>query len=146
MRDVSPEMLDRVRGEMPEVLWRRARHVVEENARVLAAAEDLARGDAEGFGQLLTASHISLRDLFEVSTPQLDFLVEQGLSLCALGARLVGGGFGGASLHLVEVTPAEEYVSRLGAAYRRRWGLTLKSFEVRFGEGTYELARTSPRR
>ncbi len=146
LRDVSPEMLDRAKGEMPEVLWRRARHVVEENERVHEAAEALVRGDAEGFGRLLTASHTSLRDLFEVSTPQLDFLVEEGLALGALGARLVGGGFGGASLHLVGEAFAEEYVSRLGAAYRRRWGLALKSFEVRPGDGTYELARTSVQR
>lgn len=146
LRDVSLEILDRVRGEMPEVLWKRARHVVEENERVLAAAEALRCGDARGFGRLLTASHASLRDFFEVSTPQLDFLVERGLSLGALGARLVGAGFGGASLHLVEAASAEGYISCLSAEYRRKWGLTLKSFEVRPGYGAYELARASPQR
>ena len=101
LRDVDEGMLEAVSSKMPERLWRRAKHVVEENARVLVAASALENGDAETVGRLLSASHRSLRDLFEVSTPELDFLVDWGLAHGALGARLVGGGFGGVTLHLV---------------------------------------------
>jgi galactokinase len=86
------------------VLIRRARHVVTENRRVLDAAELLRAGRLDGIGPLLTASHASLRDDFEVSWPEADAAVEAALEAGALGARMTGGGFGGAVIALV---PAE---------------------------------------
>ena len=80
---------------LPAPLDRRARHVVEENARVLAFAGALRRGDLAAAGALMTASHASQRDLFEVSVPEVDALVDDLLAEGALGARLTGGGFGG---------------------------------------------------
>ena len=71
------------------------RHVVEENERVLAAADALERGDVARLGELMTASHVSQRDLYEVSVPEVDAVVERLLAEGALGARLTGGGFGG---------------------------------------------------
>jgi len=109
--------------------------VVGENARVLAAVAALERGDAEEVGKLLYASHASLRDLFEVSTPELDFLVEWGLSHGALGARLVGGGFGGVTLHLVPAEGKEAYSAGLLRAYRERFGLEAQAWEVRPAPG-----------
>lgn len=78
----------------------RARHVVEENARVHAFADALSRGDLVAAGELMTASHVSQRDLFEVSVPEVDALVERLLAEGALGARLTGGGFGGSVVAL----------------------------------------------
>jgi galactokinase len=97
LRDATPAMLDRLSG----VLLRRARHVVTEQARVHRVVELLRSGRPREVGPLLTASHASLRNDYEVSVPQLDAAVEAALDAGALGARLVGGGFGGSVLVLV---------------------------------------------
>ncbi len=83
------------------VLRRRARHVVTENERVLAAAARLRRGDVAGCGPLLNASHASLRDDFEISWPEADVAVDAAVAAGALGARMMGGGFGGSVIALV---------------------------------------------
>jgi len=139
LRDVDEGMLEAVSSKMPERLWRRAKHVVEENARVLVAASALENGDAETVGRLLSASHRSLRDLFEVSTPELDFLVDWGLAHGALGARLVGGGFGGVTLHLVPEGEADAYVAAIRQAYRRKFGREARALEVHPGPGAKAL-------
>jgi galactokinase len=86
--------------DLPEPLDRRVRHVVEENARVDAAVEALGDGDLEALGALLDASHASLRDLYEVSVPEVEATVERLSDAGAAGARIMGGGFGGAVLAL----------------------------------------------
>ncbi len=93
----------------------RARHVVSENARVLAAVDALAAGDLPALGQLMTESHASLRDDYGVSTPELDELVARLLSLGALGARLTGAGFGGC---VVALASADE-CKRIAASFSR---------------------------
>ena len=87
-------------GELPEPLRRRARHVIEENERVLAAMRALRAEDMQVLAELLNASHASLRDLYEVSTPAVEAAVERMLAAGAAGARLIGGGFGGSVLGL----------------------------------------------
>jgi galactokinase len=87
-------------GELPETLQRRARHVLEENARVRATAKALRAGDLTGVGALLSASHTSLRDLYECSTPAVEATVSRLHEAGAAGARMVGGGFGGSVLGL----------------------------------------------
>ncbi|WP_159920927.1 MULTISPECIES: galactokinase [Nocardia] len=101
LRDVaSAADADRIADD---VLRRRARHVVTENARVLTVAEKLRKGvDPRGIGPILTAGHASLRDDFEVSTPALDAAVDAALAAGAHGARMVGGGFGGSAIALVD--------------------------------------------
>ena len=98
------------------VLRRRARHVVTENERVLAAAARLRRGDVAGCAELLNASHASLRDDFEISWPEADVAVDAAVAAGALGARMMGGGFGGSVIALV---PAGGGPPRLAAA---GWG------------------------
>src|SRR5215210_3815302 len=97
LRDASAADLDR----LPAPLDRRARHVLEENERVDAAVDALRSGDLPALGRLLDASHASLRDLYEVSVPEVDALVERLRASGAAGARMVGGGFGGAVLALL---------------------------------------------
>jgi galactokinase len=97
LRDAGPEDLDRLTGEE----LKRARHVVGENRRVLAAVEALERGDFAAFGRLMDASHASLRDDYEVSVPELDTFVDTAREAGALGARLTGAGFGGCAIALV---------------------------------------------
>ena len=103
-------------GGLPEPLARRARHVIGENARVLAAAAALERGDDEALGRLLDESHRSQRDLFEVSVPEVDALVELAREEGALGARLTGGGFGGAVVALAPAGRGRELAARLASA------------------------------
>ncbi len=114
LRDVNdPERVE----TLPEPYRRRARHVVAENLRVLAARAALERGDAAGFGRLMLASHRSLRDDFEVSTPELDRLVELSRGAGALGARLTGAGFGGAIVALVPAPATDAFKEKVRAGY-----------------------------
>jgi galactokinase len=108
LRDATPEQV----ADEP-----RARHVVSENARVLAAADALAARDVEALGPLLSASHASLRDDFEVSTPELDALVTGLEAAGALGARLTGAGFGGCAVALARASDADAIVEAAAARY-----------------------------
>ena len=110
LRDVGPG--DRRLARLPELLGRRAAHVTSENARVLEAVDALRAGDGVALGALLDASHASLAQDFEVSTPQLDRLAELARSLGALGARLTGAGFGGSLLVLTPAGDARAVAAR----------------------------------
>jgi galactokinase len=101
LRDVSLADLSEDGAALPEPLRRRARHVVSENERVLAAADLLRSGRIGELGPLLAASHASLRDDFEVSSAELDLAVETAVAAGAVGARMTGGGFGGSAVALV---------------------------------------------
>jgi galactokinase len=101
----------------------RARHVVSENERVLAAARALAAGDLDALAPLLAASHASLRDDFEVSTPELDALVRALDGAGALGARLTGAGFGGAVVALARLVDAGRIAADAGGRYRAETGI-----------------------
>jgi galactokinase len=107
-------------GEIP---LRRCRHVIEENQRVLAAERALARADLAGFGRLMNASHASLRDLYEVSSPELDWLVERACATPGVcGSRLTGAGFGGCTVSLCRpeaVEPYRQTIAGYAAAFGR---------------------------
>lgn len=116
LRDAHLEDLRALRGEE----LRRARHVITENARVLAAAQALRGGDFAAFGALMYASHASLRDDFAVSTPALDAFVQRARAAGALGARLTGAGFGGCAVALLAPTAADALVATLPSAFAAR--------------------------
>jgi galactokinase len=119
LRDASPELLERAQPTLDPVAHRRARHVISENFRVLEAAQALQARDLEAAGRLFSASHASLRDDFEVSTPELDRLVEVAVSTeGVLGARLTGAGFGGATVNLVRTGAVERLAEAIARAYR----------------------------
>ncbi len=107
-------------GPDDQVLLRRTRHVVTENARVLDAVAALRSGDWEGFGRLLTASHASMRDDYEITVPTVDAAVEAALAAGALGARMTGGGFGGSVIALLPADAYEGFAARLRADYAAR--------------------------
>ena len=114
--DVPPPQLERFLNVLPPPLDRRVRHVVEENARTLRAAQALGEGDLAMFGRLVDASHESLRDLYACSTPRLDAIVAAARRLAGvMGARLVGAGWGGAVLVAVEPGCGEEVAGALAA-------------------------------
>jgi len=117
LRDVATETLLARECEMPHRIFRRARHIVGENERVLAGSEALARGDLARFGRLMFESHESSRVYFENSCPELDRLVEIARKTPGVhGARLSGGGFGGATINLVERDRQDDVVRALTAA------------------------------
>jgi galactokinase len=118
LRDVPPSDL-RLVEQLPEPLNRRARHVITENARVLAAVDALRGNDSKTLGALFLASHASMRDDFEISVPEIDTLVE--LAACdidIIGARLTGGGFGGAVVMLCEQGSEDHATARVLERYR----------------------------
>ncbi len=101
LRDLTVDDLDRARSVLDEVTFRRVRHVVTEDQRVLDTVRALEDEGPEAIGELLDASHRSMRDDFEISVPELDLAVETAQASGAIGARMTGGGFGGAAIALV---------------------------------------------
>ncbi|WP_426322079.1 galactokinase [Microbacterium sp. E-13] len=114
LRDVAAADLPRLAGLVDEVTFRRARHIVTENQRVLDTVRTLREQGPTAIGDLLVASHASMRDDFEISVPELDTAVEAALGAGAVGARMTGGGFGGAAIALV----SHDSVERVAAAAR----------------------------
>jgi galactokinase len=126
LRDATPEQVH----DAP-----RARHVVAENARVLATADALPRGDLSVLGPLLLASHASLRDDFGVSTPELDTLVDVLMTSGAAGARLTGAGFGGCVVALAQRNHADDVLAKATLRYRTATGIEPTGFVARAVDG-----------
>jgi galactokinase len=121
LRDITSADLERYGDKLPYLLLRRARHVVSENERVLTSAEALRVGDLMALGRLLYASHASLRDDYEVSSPELDAIVEIASNVEGVyGARMMGAGFGGSALILVRSENLEALVRTLATEYPQR--------------------------
>jgi len=136
LRDVSPEAFARHAEKLPEPLRRRARHVISENASVQQAAEALRAGDAARFGQLLYESHASLRDDYEVSSAELDAVVEIARQTPGVwGARLTGAGFGGCALVLAKREAVEPLGAALAREYPARAGRQATVYACAVGDG-----------
>ncbi len=147
LRDVSlPELearADELKNQLGEVIYRRARHVVTENARTLDAIAAMERGDLVALGSLLDASHISLRDDFEVSGKELD-----ALASCARwtdgchGARMIGAGFGGCAVALVRTEAAASFSARVAACYEAATGIPAAITMSRAAPGAAVVTRS----
>lgn len=124
LRDVSPAQFERYAHRLPPAVRQRAHHVIEENSRVQAAVEALKAGDAQAFGELMNASHRSLKENYDVSGPELDALVETAQRLPGVyGARLTGAGFGGCAVALVKKAVLDQFQQQVGGAYKKRYGV-----------------------
>lgn len=124
LRDITPEQVAQHAGELPELLYRRSRHVVTEIQRVRDAAEALKAGNLERFGELMRQSHISLRDDYEVSCPELDLLVNIASQQPGVyGARMTGGGFGGCTINLVKREAVQQVTEYIAAEYQANTGV-----------------------
>lgn len=135
-REVDPSFLEAHLAEMPAQIGKRAQHVVGEIQRVEQGCKCLEAGDAEGFGNLMFASHSSLKELYEVSCFELDSLVEIAASLPGcLGARLTGTGFGGCTVNLVQKEFAAEFIEKLVSQYTKKTGLKASVFECFASDG-----------
>ncbi|MDH3743981.1 MAG: galactokinase [Acidobacteriota bacterium] len=136
LRDVGLEDLEQFEAILPEPLARRARHVVEECARVLAGANALRQDDLVTFGNLIRASHESSRDLYDVSIPALDTLAEAAWSAeGCYGARLSGAGFGGCVTAFVDEAAIDGVSTAMDEAFERRFGRRPETFVCRIGDG-----------
>lgn len=119
----------------------RAEHCVYENARVLKAFECLNKGEIKEFGKLLTESHNSLRDLYEVTGKELDIIVEEALLVDGcLGARMTGAGFGGCAIALVKNDKIEEFINKVRENYNKKVGYDPSFYCTGIGEGTHQIS------
>ena len=139
LRDVTIPLLDKATPLMPNVMARRARHVVKENERVGLFVTASRRKDLEQMGQLMVESHLSLQHDYEVSSPELDFLVDTAVGINGvLGARMTGGGFGGCTVNLLRRGAGARFRYEIAQAYERRFGLTPQMFDCRPSQGAGE--------
>jgi galactokinase len=140
LRDVTMEQLDALRGELDDVVYRRARHVITENDRTTRAADAFDRGDYGQVGRLMYESHRSLREDYEVSCPELDRLVDlAGEVEGVFGSRMTGGGFGGCTVTLVRADALQGAIEHLSGGYRQSIGQEATCFATRAAEGARGL-------
>lgn len=118
---------------------KRAKHAVSENSRTLTAVDMLNKGDLDAFGRLMSASHLSLRDDYEVTGKELDALVEAAWAEEALGARMTGAGFGGCTVNLVKKDWLDSFIENVGKRYEAATGLKADFYVVKIGDGAREI-------
>jgi galactokinase len=139
LRDVTPALLLARQADLPPIVFKRARHVVEENRRVLLAVDALKRGNLIEVGRLMKESHVSLRDDYEVSCKELDVMVQCAWSIeGVIGSRMTGAGFGGCTVSLVEVDQADRFVEKLHAAYKQKTGIEPVIYVCHASDGAKE--------
>ena len=136
LRDVNPDELEARRRQLPDLIYRRCRHIVTENARVLEAERALDGGDFVACGQAMNLSHVSMRDDFEITCPEVDFLADlaQGAE-GVYGSRMTGGGFGGCTVSLVEASAVEKASRIMIDGYRVATGLEAEIFACAPSDG-----------
>ena len=129
------------RSQLNPTVYHRCQYVIEENQRILSACEDLQAGRLEDFGIKMTATHEGLRNLYEVSCPELDFLVDSVWhEKSVLGSRMMGGGFGGCTINLIKMDAIDELYTRLSISYEQKTGIKLKMYSVVTADGTEILS------
>lgn len=137
LREVSLEQLRRHQSEMPPVIFKRCHYVVAENDRLHRACDALKAGDIEGLGQLLNETHDGLRYEYEVSAPEVDFLVEFAQAFPGVaGSRIMGGGFGGCSINLVKKDQIPAFTETILKAYLSEFNISGEAYEVAAVDGT----------
>ena len=139
--DLSEEAFEAHKGAIQsEVRVRRAKHAVYENQRTIRAVEALKKNDLKLFGELMNASHVSLRDDYEVSCEEIDVLVEEAWKVeGVIGSRITGGGFGGCTVSIVRDEAVDAFREKVGAAYQERVGRTADFYVVEIGDGPCRL-------
>lgn len=135
LRDLSEADLPAAEEKLDDVTYRRCKHVVTENRRVLDAVEALKRGDMALLGQLLLQSHASMRDDFEISVVELDTAVELAMEVGAVGARMTGGGFGGAAIAIIDQNKMELLAEHVKAVFARKGFAAPNVFAVAPSDG-----------
>ncbi len=140
LRDISHKLLETYKEGLRPVIYNRSRFIVDENRRVTEGCKDLENDDIHSFGKRMYESHYGLRDLYEVSCRELDFLVGAAENMEAvLGSRMMGGGFGGCTVNLVKEESADQVGNRLTTLYKSKMGIDLDIHIVKTANGTGKL-------
>ncbi|MCM8833135.1 MAG: galactokinase, partial [Candidatus Omnitrophica bacterium] len=125
LSDLTIEQFEKYKDKLPELIRKRVLHVINENQRTKKASECLIKGDIEELGKLLNESHISLRDLYEVSCKEVEIMREEALKIKGvLGTRITGGGFGGCLISLINKDSIEKFIKQVGKNYKEKTGIT----------------------
>ena len=136
LRDVSYDQLAAHWQEMPPVIFDRCSYVVNENQRLLAGCEALKQGDLKGFGTMMYATHKGLSKRYEVSCKELDFLVDCSRSYKeVVGSRMMGGGFGGCTINIIENSGVENFATGISKAYKEQFNTIPEIYRTRIEEG-----------
>ncbi len=136
-RNCSVPMVDSLKEELGSLLYKRCHFVVKEIQRVLDAVKALEQSDFKQLGKLMTETHQGLSKEYEVSCDEIDFLVNAVANeKTVLGARMMGGGFGGCSINLIEKGTEDELISKISDNYRKAFGIELKAYKIKISKGT----------
>jgi galactokinase len=140
LRDVGLSQLEQYGASLPDITYKRCRHVITENGRVLEAAESLKQSDLARFGALMAESHLSLRDDYEVSCKELDLMVDFAhQSPGVYGARMTGGGFGGCTVNMVEANAVDEFAVVVAREYKNATGVRPEIYVCTAADGAREV-------
>ncbi|NLK08416.1 MAG: galactokinase [Firmicutes bacterium] len=140
LRDVSTAEFQKYRSHLPSIVAKRCEHVIRENQRVLDSVEALKSGNHLVFGELMQASHESLKDLYEVSCRELDIMVEAALGLSeTIGSRMTGAGFGGCTVSLVQAAQVDNFIDTVHATYQSKTGLEPEFYVCSAEDGAVQL-------
>ena len=143
LRDVTLEMLEKYRKELPGKVYDRCLYIVQEIRRVQDAGKDLNRGDLVAFGKKMYETHEGLSKLYEVSCKELDFLVEEARKFNSiLGSRMMGGGFGGCTINIIEEDEAGKFTDYIKKIYNRTFSIDMQTYRVKIKDGTGVVARS----
>lgn len=140
--DLTEEQFEKYKDAIKDsVCQKRAKHAVYENQRTIKAAEALKNNNVTLFGELMNASHVSLRDDYEVTGIELDTLVEEAWKVeGVIGSRMTGAGFGGCTVSIVKESAVDEFIEKVGAAYQKKIGYGADFYVVEIGDGPVKLA------
>ena len=140
--DLTEELFEQCKNSVRDyVRQQRAKHAVYENQRTIKAVEALQNKDVTLFGKLMNASHVSLRDDYEVTGMELDTLVEEAWKIeGVIGSRMTGAGFGGCTVSIVKEEAVENFIVRVGKAYEEKIGYAADFYVVEIGDGPQKLA------
>jgi galactokinase len=142
LRDATLEDLEACRDLMSAASFKRCRHIITENGRVMEARAALLKGDMEWFGSLMVTAHVSVRDDFAASCEEVDVLVAIAMQQVeCFGARITGGGFGGCSVNVVRADAAEHFVATLRREYAVKTGIEADCFVCTPSDGAFALAK-----
>lgn len=138
LRDANRAMIEyTLKDQVPDLVYHRCKYVVEENLRLQVGCEALRRNDVVSFGKKMYASHVGLSKLYEVSCPELDYLVELArLEHSIIGSRMMGGGFGGCTINLIRKSFINEVVERISIAYKQRFSTSPTPIICQLSNGT----------
>jgi galactokinase len=141
LRDVTMDMLNEFQAELPESTYRRCSYVIEENQRLLDACEALKQDDYKTFGERMYGSHEGLSKKYNVSCEELDFLVEVARKKGSAGSRMMGGGFGGCTINLIQDDLYEPFIAEAKRAYNEKFGKEPGVYEVHIKQGSHRVER-----